>query len=295
MNQVPEAVERRRVRDCSRVVATIAPMELVEKLNILPVDHVTEKKGRIEIVYLYTPDEFTKKRLKVRIEASREEGRLALRGRGALNMDLLLECRDDELIATIAVVGKGERYVTAEKLREAITSIVELIEERAPRPVAPLAPPARVEEARPAEARPTPVAVEARPVEAEASRAEAEAKPLTCVDRLATAGLDVDEELSRMVRSYHLQASLRGSLVEDGRSSSLRLDLSKYREGFNVRVVAPGFYLETVRVNGRVGVYVRDEEAGVEAYGSKALELVEDRLCSEDKTVTYMVIRLPRE
>ncbi len=310
MNQVARATARRTIPGCSQALEGLGLLELVERLKILQVDRVTERRGRVEVVYLYTPDEFTKKRLKVRYELHHAPGRLAVRGTGALDLELTVTCRGDEAEASIEVKGKGERYIEQPSLEEALASLLDLIASRAPPPPAPTPMPTPAPAPAPAPAAPAPAAATAEappaptpapapaPTPAPTPPAEAPVEAATveldCVGKLVTAGLPVDEELSRQVRSvYHAQASLSGVLEEDGRALSTQLDLSTYRGNHVVRILAGRFYVEAVRLGDRVGVYARDEEAGVEAYGSEALSMVEERLCREPVRVTYMVIRLP--
>ena len=264
-----EAVAAARIPGCREALGRLRDADVFEALRgLMDVEKVAEKKGGVEITYLYTPDEFTRKRLRVRFEVERGDEGLVVRGKGGLTLELTIRCNDDEA-AVAAAVYKGEKYVDRRRLEGVVSTLLEKMKRLAPRP------------------REQPTLV--RPSAARQARGGGGRRE--CIERLITAGLAVDEELSRRIpREIHAHANVAGRVVEEGEAPTDLLDLSMYRDGFDVRIAWSDRLLETYRGGGRVGVYLR--APGAERYGRDAVEEAADELCGGRIRVFYMVLRL---
>ncbi len=273
-----EAVAARQLPGCEEAIEKLDAEEVVRALEgLMKVEKVSRKKGGYELVYLYTPDEFTRKRLKVRLEVERGGGELVVRGRGAINLELVVRCEPGGGAAAAVTVHKGERYVSREALERIAEAVLDALAAHAP----------------PAPA-PTPAAPTPAPEVASPAAAEGLEERRPCEVRLFTAGLPVDEELSRRIPGeLHMHANVAGTVVEEGRASVDDLDLSIYRDGFDVRIAMGDLLVETVRTGSSVGIHLRDTASGRELYGRDALREATERICRPGNRVYYIVIRVP--
>ena len=266
-----EAAAAARIPGCREAVEKLRVEDVVDALRrLMSVEKVAVKGSRVELTYLYTPDEFTRKRLRVKLEVERGEGRLVARGKGSLGLELVVECSGDEAAVALTVY-KGEKYIGKEMLEDVVKSIVERLKSLAPQPPAPPAP--------------------APAAPAAATPAAERGGELPCTVRLITAGLPVDEALSRRIPGeIHDHANVAGRVVEEGEAPSDLLDLSMYRDGYDVRLAWGENMLESYRAGGRVGVYMRSPTG--ESYGEAAVAQASRELCRGRIRVFYMVIRV---
>ncbi|HIP65736.1 MAG TPA: hypothetical protein EYH08_04320 [Pyrodictium sp.] len=281
-----ELVETKAVPACRETLKKITRDEIYELFlrQLMEVEKYTVKRDKLEVVYAYSPDEFTKKRIKLKLEYKEEENEIVVRGKGGINVELVVRCsREDEVVARLTVYGKAEKYVERKQVENFMKKLLELVESKAPVVVRAEIPAERLP------AIPAPTPIEAAPVALE------ERKP-DCVTRLFTAGLAVDEEISRNIPSnYHPAASTAGRLVEDGTASVDILDFSMYTTNHDIRIVCGDIFVESVRLGGeKVGVYYRNYATNEEAFGETAVEKARDRICREGVEVSYLVIELPQ-
>ena len=129
-------------------------------------------------------------------------------------------------------------------------------------------------------------------VQAEAAAVEQEGLSVTeCMAKLITAGLPVDEELSRKIPFEYAPKFSLSPLVEMGEAQVSKLDLSKYRDGFMVRLSSGGARLDSLRLGGKVGVYLKVN--GAEHLGSEAVWRAVNVYCTDPgKKVFYIVVRV---
>jgi len=284
---VVEFVETKAVPACQETLKKITRDEIYELFlqQFMEVEKYSVKKDKLEVVYVYSPDEFTRKRIKLKVEYKEGENEIVVRGKGSINVELVVRCsRDDEAVAGLTIYGKAEKYVERRQVENFIKKLLELIESKAP-VIAQAAIPAEKPAATPAPTTP----IEAAPAVLE------EQKP-DCVTRLFTAGLVVDEDISRNIPSnYHLAASSAGRLIEDGTASVDVLDFSMYTTNHDIRITYGDIFVESVRLGGeKVGVYYRNYATNEEAFGKTAVEKAKDRICREGVEVSYLVIELPQ-
>ncbi len=274
-----EVLEAGRVPGCREALRKLTLSDLARALQeVLKPEKLEEKKGELRLTYVWRPDEFTKKRLKAKARIVEEPGeRLVYRVTGGLDMEIVARCiRDDEAVVAVAAHGKTEKMLEEKTLRWIARKLLERMASTAP-PAAPAPPP-------PAAApTPTPVAAPAAPAAAQRD----------CIERLVTAGLPVDEELSRRIKEYiHAEASVSGRLVDEGTGPQEEIDLSKYSDGYDVRIIEGYNFVESVRWRGRVGVYYRNEAGRIEAFGEEAVRHARGTVCRRGVRVTYLVLRL---
>ncbi len=264
-----EAVVAARIPGCKKAVEKLRVEDIVDALrNLMGVEKIAVKDDKIELTYLYVPDEFTRKRLRVKLEVERSEGRLVVRGKGGLGLELVIECSDGDEAAAALTVYKGERYVEGRALKEVVGSIVEKLKGLASQPFP---------------------ALHAAPEVAVLTAERSGEKP--CIARLITAGLRIDEELSRRIpREIHDHANVAGRVVEEGEAPSDLLDLSMYRDGYDIRLAWGENMLESYRAGGSVGVYLRSPTG--ELYGEAAVARVSGELCGSRIRLFYMVIKV---
>ena len=283
---MPSSIARREVSSCREALAKTTILELVNMLKILPVERITQKRKHIEIIYVYRPDEFTRRRIKVKAETEKAPELINIRTKGALEITLTVECAsENELIVTLIVGGKAEHYIDEKKVKEIADKIADLIASRSPPAPKPTPPP--------------PVAAAAAAAATAAKAAKAMTAPMTgtsmsdCVERLITAGLRLDEILSKQIPSiYHPHASASGVLVAEGRGNSRALDLREYKDGYDIRLTSGNIFIEIVRLGGRVGVYYNDYNTGEELTGSAAIRRIEETICKEERPLTYLVLKM---
>ncbi len=92
------------------------------------VDSVSIGKDRATVVYIWRPDEFTKKRIKVKLKMRRRSGSVEIEARGGFDMDIVITCTETgEAAVVVTVHGKGEKYVSEEALRRVAESIYEVL------------------------------------------------------------------------------------------------------------------------------------------------------------------------
>jgi hypothetical protein len=136
---------------------------------------------------------------------------------------------------------------------------------------------------------PPPEEAAAKPLQEEA--AAPETSVTECVARLITAGLPVDEELSRKVPFEYSPKLSLSILVEMGEAPAGKLDLSKYTDGYLVRLASKGAKLDSLRLGGKVGVYLRVN--GSQYLGSEAVWKAIDIYCGEpERKIFYIVVRV---
>jgi hypothetical protein len=132
-----------------------------------------------------------------------------------------------------------------------------------------------------------PAGVEALPEE----KAAGGVSVTECMARLITAGLPVDEELSRRIPFEYSPKLSLSPLVEMGESTVGKLDLSKYTDGYMVRLTSGGARLDSLRLGGKIGVYLKVD--GSEHLGSEAVWRAVNVYCSDPgKKVFYIVVRV---
>jgi len=279
-----ELVEAKTVPACREALEKITENDIYELFRqFIKVEKYSVKRGRLEIVYVHRLNEFTKKRIKLKLECEKKRSEIIARGKGDINVELVVKCsREDEVAIGLTVYGKAEKYIGRKQVEEFVKKLLELVESKAPKI-------ARVT--------PTPSETPAAPSTPTAS-AIATVVPgkreLDCVTRLFTAGLKVDENLSRNIPiNYHPMASTSGRLVEDGTASVDVLDLSMYKSNHDIRIVCGDIFVESVRVGEKVGVYYRNYATNEEAFGEAAVEKARDRICRKGVEVSYLVIELP--
>lgn len=280
-----EHVEAKTVPACREALEKITEDDIYELFKqFMKVEKYGVKKGRLEIVYVHRLNEFTKKRIKLKLKCERRRDEIIVQGEGNINVELIVKCSgENEVAVGLTVYGKAEKYVERKKVEEFVKRLLELVESKAPKAVQVAPTPAET----PA-TQPTPTA----PVRA--APPTPEKRELDCVTRLLTAGLEVDESLSKSIPTdYHLSASTSGRLVEDGTASVDALDLSMYKSNHDIRIVCGDILVESVRVGGKVGVYYRNYATNDEAFGKAAIEKAKDRICKEGVEVSYLVIELP--
>jgi len=278
---VVELVEAKTIPACREALEKVTEDNIYELFRqFMKVEKYGVKKGRLEIVYVHRLNEFTKKRIKLKLECEKRENEIVVRGKGDINVELVVKCsREDEVAVGLTVYGKAEKYVERRQVEEFVKKLLELVESKAPKAV---------------KAAPTPVETPPPTPTAPAIPATPEKRELDCVTRLFTAGLTVDENLSRNIpTNYHPTASTSGRLVEDGTRSVDILDLSMYKSNYDIRIVYGDVFVESVRVGGKVGIYYRNYATNEEAFGEAAIEKAKDRICREGVEVSYLVIELP--
>ena len=283
---VVEFVEAKTIPACREVLKKITRDDIYELFRrFMEVEKYSVKKDRLEIVYVCSPDEFTRKRIKLKLEYKEEENEIIVRGKGSINVELIVRCsRDDEVLAGLTIYGKAEKYVGRKQVENFMKKLLELVESKAP---------VAVQAAIPTEA-PSTIPVSVAPVEG--TPITSEKQRLDCVTRLFTAGLVVDEDISRDIpNNYHLTAGTAGRLIEDGTASVDVLDFSMYVTNHDVRIVHGDIFVESVRLGGeKVGVYYCNHATNEEAFGETAVEKARDRICRKGVEVSYLVIELPQ-
>lgn len=288
-----ELVETKAVHACREALEKITQDDIYNLFQqFMEVEKYSVKKGRLEIVYVHHPDEFTKKRIKLKLEYKRNNSEVIIQGKGDLNIELVMRCsREDEIAIGLTIYGKAEKYVERKKAEEFLQKLLSLVESKAPPKPQELTITTPTITPTPA---PTPAAPVTPPIQATPLVSE-QRKP-DCVTRLLTAGLIVDEDISKDIPSnYHLTASTAGRLIEEGTASVDTLDLSMYTTNHDIRIVHGNIFVESVRLGGeRVGVYYRNYATNEEAFGKTAVEKARDRICREGIEVTYLVIELPK-
>jgi len=279
---VVEFVETKTIPACKETLEKITENDIHELFRqLMRVEKYGVKKGKLEIVYVHRLNEFTKKRIKLRLEHQRSGNEIVVRGKGDINVELVIRCsRDNEVAIGFTVYGKAEKYIARKQVEDFVKKLLELIESKAPKitPTVPVETPSTPQ---------TPVAL---------ARATPKKQKLDCETRLFTAGLTVDENLSKDIPvNYHPMASTSGRLIEDGVASVDILDFSMYVTNHDIRIIYGNTLVESVRLRGeRVGIYYRNYAINEEAFGKEALEKAKERICREGVEISYLVIELPQ-
>lgn len=316
-------VAREPLTDCRRLLESLEPLEIAEQLKLLPVDNISSKKNKIKIVYIHNPNARFGGKAKVEVTLDRGKNSFRLNGKGPLSFEVRLNCFNDALTIYFVVTGKLIDLVPEEKAREIFNKILDYITAKAstlgllPRETGYtlISEAPGHETALPVSTNVEPTAIPQQANIAsshEVSQISAIAQqtlgltgstPMqetsgtsiedaSCVEKLFTAGLTLDEELSRMIPiDYHYRARF-GRLVEDGRADPFATDLTAYRDGYVVRFVAGDHFIESVRVDGRAGIYYRNDSTGETLTGSEALARAEEALCKSSARATYVVIKI---
>jgi len=274
-----ETVVTGKIPRCSDALAALGPEDIARLLSrIFSIDSIRYRDDGIEVVYVYRPDEFTRKRLRTAIRvASRSNDQVVFEARGALNADIVLRCRGDEAIAAVAVHGKAEKLITRQQLEEIAKRVIAALEEKAPR--------------QREEAAPTATAAHQQlPAEAAAPQAPHGFTESLCIVEAITAGFPVDEELSRQVEVEYSPRLGTLPYVTGGVDFIERLDLVRYDDGYALRLVHEDTTVDVVRAGGRVGVYYQGPEG--RAYGEDAVRLAAEKLCRPGTRVAYTVVRI---
>ncbi len=116
---------------CRRALEIIDLIDIIRATESLlnGIDSISVIGGdKALVVYIWRPDEFTKKRIKTKLAMRRADGRIEIRARGALDMDILVTCTDNgEAAIAVAVYGKGEKYISEEALKRVADKIYETL------------------------------------------------------------------------------------------------------------------------------------------------------------------------
>jgi len=268
---VVEIVAARQAPGCKEALKRVGLEKILEAVFApLRLASLARRGDKLVVTLLYQPDEFTKKRFKLRFVERLEDDRLVARGKGDANVEIVGECRGGELVLAVSVHGRVEKLIDEDR---AAKNLEHVIEELLPAPMPPMAPPVQTPSLKPL--------------------ALSTAGTESCVVRLLSGGLVYDESLSQAIKThYHSEANTAGRVVEEGREMQELIDTRRYLDGFDIRYTIGADIVEVVRMNGKYGVCIYTAR-GVEC-GGGALEKAVRELCSAGEPIDYMVIELPR-
>ncbi len=313
--------ERIDVGDCRRLLSRLDPIELLEYIDLFPLEKINMKRGTIEIIYVHNPRARFGGKAKVKVTVTHHENTLRIHGLGPISFELRLACTTpSKMLVYLTVTGKLIDKVPKasvekifEKLKEeilrragkapAMKPIEEALLGGTRREEKPAQPPAAMS---PSTAASTPpVASAPAAVVSAASSAAAPAgqqvqvpgfegmsvESYMCMVKLITAGFPVDDALSRRIPVEYSHRIRTLPVVVNGYDPVERIDLLRYDDAdYLIRLVSGDVVVDVVRTAGRVGVYYRDGSR--EAYGVEAARLAAEQLCRPGRRVAYTVARL---
>ncbi|ABM81294.1 hypothetical protein [Hyperthermus butylicus] len=319
-------IEKLPLRGCEKLLENISPLDVVSMAKLLPIAGISAKKDTVTVTYVYNPRARFGGKTKTKVIVDRTSSMLRLVGRGDLSFEARFSCYNDILTIYFVVTGKLVEMISEERARGVFNEIVDHVMMRARelgalREEAMQQPAAEVQTgevvAQPAEvpagfeAAAAPAAEAAEPVVAAAAqpaavaaeaRQHAEAAPTApgaasgfsvseCMARLLTAGLPIDEELSGRIPLEYSPKLPTSELVEMGEAPLGKLDFSRYTDGYMVRLADESVRIDSVRLGGRVGLYLRS--GGGEYLGTEALWRAIQEFCVDpEKKVIYIVVRV---
>ncbi len=312
--------ERIDVGDCRRLLSHLDPVELLEYIDIFPLEKINIKRGSIEIIYIHNPRARFGGKAKVKVTVTHHENTLRIHGLGPISFELRLACTTpSKMLVYLTVTGKLIDKVPKAKVGKIFERLKEEILRRAGKAPAtkpieeallggtrrgekPVQPPAAAAQPAtlPPTAAPAPAAAApAAPLAAAPAGQQVQApgfegmsmESYMCMVRLITAGFPVDDELSRRIPVEYSHRIRTLPIVANGYDPVERIDLLRYDDAdYLIRLVSGDVVVDVVRMAGRVGVYYRDGSR--EAYGVEAARLAAEQLCRPGRRIAYTVARL---
>jgi hydrogenase maturation factor len=321
------------VDDCYSAISRLDAEKFVSLVDLLPIHGMKKKGDKFIVTYIYDPNARFGGKDKTTVTIDRGRNHLKITGLGGLSYELRISCLDkSKLLLYMVVTGRLLSYISkkkAEQVFEALSNLVtttigarraeeavavpatrprvEVLGIR-PQPSQPLRTPAPAVpalatgyvEAR-EEAIPTTQTSAPQPMEATTSQEprETAVEPGSseCIARLVTAGLAVDEDLSREVPLKYSPLLRRGGkrIVEYSSGEAEAIDLSKYRDAnYIIRLFFSDSKVDIVRLpsEGKVGIYYKGPDG--EIYGIKAIEKIVAMLCDSNNKLklVYWVIEI---
>ncbi len=311
--------ERIDVGDCRRLLSHLDPVELLEYIDIFPLEKINIKRGSIEVIYVHNPRARFGGKAKVKVTVTHHENTLRIHGLGPISFELRLACTTpSKMLVYLTVTGKLIDKVPKAKVRKIFEKLKEEVLRRAgkapatkpieeallggtrreekpaqpPAAAAPTPTPAPVAAAQPATLPPTAAPAPAGQQQVQAPGFEGMSmESYMCMVRLITAGFPVDDELSRRIPVEYSHRIRTLPIVANGYDPVERIDLLRYDDAdYLIRLVSGDVVVDVVRMAGRVGVYYRDRSR--EAYGVEAARLAAEQLCRPGRRIAYTVARL---
>ncbi len=321
------------VDDCYSAISRLDAEKFVSLVDLLPIHGMKKKGDKFIVTYVYDPNARFGGKDKTTVTIDRGRNHLKITGLGGLSYELRISCLDkSKLLLYMVVTGRLLSYISkkkAEQVFEALSNLVTTTigarraEERVatpvtqprmetlsikPKPSQPQRAPTPAvptlatgyteagEEAIPTMQTSAPQLVRTMPSQ-EPGKAVAKPGDNECITRLVTAGLPVDEDLSREVPLKYSPLLRQGGkrIVEYSSGEAEAIDLSKYRDAnYIIRLFFSDSKVDIVRLpsEGKVGIYYKGPDG--EIYGVKAIEKIAAILCSSNNKLklVYWVIEI---
>ena len=186
-------------------------------------------------------------------------------GKGDVEVDGNVNCRGNELNIILLIKGKAEKLVS-----QVIEEIFHRIEEH-------------VRE----------IDVEKEKQKMLEKLVVPEEVKEACVEKMITAGLEVDDELSNFIPiEYRPKITLAKNIISTDTQDPTVLDLTMYKENVGIRIIRESTHVDIVRINDKVGIYYIDYKTNTRLMGKEALEKIKEEICGVKKPVTVMVVGL---